>query len=770
MLILGLPLHPSNAVLLPHDYESHAIELLAARYRGDWVPWRRTQSYTAAAAEKLNLSDAFCRSALVRRSVSAHLMEAANSFGGGRVGRLREFARVRPVEFVSIALALLLALQTLGLLALGTGRSGASLSECILVLDNLVALTCAWWAFRRARGIPALFWFLFCMVVVVLLAPTAIQAHDTIFNTVTLSDPNRGLLYCLYGAPILMMLFLPEVHWSSSIKTEVTLDLIQVGIVVSLIYSTFFFLPVQRMMPAEANVRSIGVSDVQSLLLLVAGFVRLQFARTPMARNLLLRLALFLMACAVTTFSGDWIYVHLPSWAPWYDLGWSIPIDVAALIAISWTPSPEPDVQSQPGNFLNFLATNLVLVAMLCCLSVFSERWKEAYGELFTNAAIAASLFALAIRLALTQFHQYREISHRRAAQKQLADSHGKIAGLLEYANRQTAEITQINALSALLQSCASREEAFHLIPERLERLFPGASGTLSVLSPNRTRAEIVAEWGSSTGETPTLPRGHTRETGSLSIPLTAHDEAIGVLILQDRTVTTVDPVPPDANERARFRQLASTVAEHIALTVSNLDLRAALQTQAIRDSLTGLYNRRYMQEALERELHRARRRERPLSVMMIDIDHFKSYNDRFGHAAGDDALRLVAETLMAAVRAEDLACRYGGEEFTVILPECALPQAALRAEEVRTRLRELYVERPGELPEVVTVSIGVAGFQETTGRVDMLLKFADDALYRAKHEGRDRVVVADPDGSDPHRSHQVAPTDESVGEPSTSF
>jgi diguanylate cyclase (GGDEF)-like protein len=227
------------------------------------------------------------------------------------------------------------------------------------------------------------------------------------------------------------------------------------------------------------------------------------------------------------------------------------------------------------------------------------------------------------------------------------------------------------------------------------------------------------------------------------------------VLVLQDDGNPSEGSLPLRSNDLTRRRQLSAALAEHIALTISNLDLRQALHLQASRDPLTGLYNRRYMQESLDREIHRARRRQRPLSVMMLDIDHFKRYNDTYGHPAGDDALRLVGETLVSSVRAEDLACRYGGEEFIVILPECPLPQAAVRAEEVRARLKELYVERAGELPAVVTVSIGVAGFQETTDRVDKLIKFADGALYQAKHGGRDRVVVAAPE---PIESRQEQP------------
>jgi diguanylate cyclase (GGDEF)-like protein len=177
---------------------------------------------------------------------------------------------------------------------------------------------------------------------------------------------------------------------------------------------------------------------------------------------------------------------------------------------------------------------------------------------------------------------------------------------------------------------------------------------------------------------------------------------------------------------------------------LANLGLREALCLQAIRDPLTGLYNRRYMQEFLERELHSARRKHRPLAVMMLDLDHFKRYNDRLGHSAGDQALAAVGGILLRSVRAEDVACRYGGEEFTLILPECSLLQATVRAEEIRTRVKE-YRTQPDQQPTDLTFSIGVAAFDETTDRVDLLLKFADDALYEAKRTGRDRVVAARP-------------------------
>ena len=149
------------------------------------------------------------------------------------------------------------------------------------------------------------------------------------------------------------------------------------------------------------------------------------------------------------------------------------------------------------------------------------------------------------------------------------------------------------------------------------------------------------------------------------------------------------------------------------------------------------------MQEFLDREIHSARRKHRPLAVMMLDLDHFKRFNDSFGHSAGDQFLVAVGEMLLRSVRAEDVACRYGGEEFTLILPECSLQQATLRAEEIRKRLKEYCAQSDHHTGS--TFSIGVAAFDETTDRADLLLKFADDALYEAKRTGRDRVVAARP-------------------------
>ena len=523
------------------------------------------------------------------------------------------------------------------------------------------------------------------------------------------------------------------------------------------------------MLPAEALLHDVTFSDAQSFLLLIAALLRLQFARVAGTRSLLNRLALFLLVCALATFVGDWIDLHHFSIASaWFTLGWTIPQIAAGLIAATWVRPPEHAPAPEPTNFLGFLGTNLALVAMLSCNAWLTDHWKQAHGEFLVDLVLTASLFAFTLRLALTQFHQHQEITQRKAAQRQLADAHLEVERLLADARRQTAEITQISELGSLLHACTSREEIFRLIPERLRRLFPGASGSVFLLSSTRNRVESVAKWGIvpnnqifTPAECWALRRGtiHADHGGlsdshcphllgegpSVCVPLIANGDVIGAFSIQDDDPPHPVPDPDiDAEAFARRRHLAMAVAEHLSLAIANLGLRESLRVQAIRDPLTGLYNRRYMQEFLNRELLSARRKHRPLAVMMLDLDYFKHFNDAFGHAAGDQALAAVGETLLHSVRAEDIACRYGGEEFALILPECSLQQAGLRAEEILKRIAR-STQPDDASAESLTVSIGVAAFDETTDRVDLLLKFADDALYEAKRNGRNRVVIARP-------------------------
>lgn len=192
-----------------------------------------------------------------------------------------------------------------------------------------------------------------------------------------------------------------------------------------------------------------------------------------------------------------------------------------------------------------------------------------------------------------------------------------------------------------------------------------------------------------------------------------------------------------------RAEELAVVFAGHVALAFANVDLRLTLREQSIRDVVTGLFNRRYMEESLAREMTRAERYARPLSVIAIDIDHFKPFNDRHGHEAGDFVLRAVAGVLEKSIRHEDIACRSGGEEFLLIMPEASLGIAAQRAEEVRTAIAELTVSYRGALLRDVTISVGVSAFPEHGDAGDVIVRAADAALYRAKGLGRNQTVIA---------------------------
>jgi diguanylate cyclase (GGDEF)-like protein len=184
--------------------------------------------------------------------------------------------------------------------------------------------------------------------------------------------------------------------------------------------------------------------------------------------------------------------------------------------------------------------------------------------------------------------------------------------------------------------------------------------------------------------------------------------------------------------------------AEQVGLSVANIRLREALRSQAIRDPLTNLYNRRYLEEMMERETRRAVRGEHGLGVLMLDLDHFKNFNDTHGHDAGDTVLRETAAFLLKSVRAEDIVCRFGGEEFVVILPVADVKATQARAERIRSKLRELSVMHQGQSLGTITVSIGVAELPQHGTSPRELLDAADAALYRAKREGRDRVMVAE--------------------------
>jgi diguanylate cyclase (GGDEF)-like protein len=222
---------------------------------------------------------------------------------------------------------------------------------------------------------------------------------------------------------------------------------------------------------------------------------------------------------------------------------------------------------------------------------------------------------------------------------------------------------------------------------------------------------------------------GHRADQTGPSVcqPLIAQGETVGLLYM------TTDTRP----------RLADDVGEMIGLTLANLRLREVLRNQAIRDPLTGLFNRRYLEETLSREVSRVRRKQTELAVIVLDVDHFKRFNDTYGHAGGDAMLREVGSVLNRSFRDSDIVCRFGGEEFVVVAPECSLAAAIQRTEEMRQRVREIAINVEGRKVSGVTMSAGVAMFPADGETPETLFQAADRAVYRSKNEGRDRITAA---------------------------
>jgi diguanylate cyclase (GGDEF)-like protein len=219
--------------------------------------------------------------------------------------------------------------------------------------------------------------------------------------------------------------------------------------------------------------------------------------------------------------------------------------------------------------------------------------------------------------------------------------------------------------------------------------------------------------------------------------------ETLGILHLEYASLANPQTSAATEGLRESQQRLATTVAGQIALSLASLRLRETLRDQSIRDPLTGLFNRRFMEESLDRELQRAVRKNQPLSILFVDLDHFKRFNDTFGHDAGDLVLRSVADLFRKFFRSDDVVCRYGGEEFGIILPESSVENGALRANALRTETKKLQLQYKNHSLGTVTLSIGVAAFPPHGSTSETLLKVADQCLYQSKAAGRDLVTVA---------------------------
>ncbi len=335
-------------------------------------------------------------------------------------------------------------------------------------------------------------------------------------------------------------------------------------------------------------------------------------------------------------------------------------------------------------------------------------------------------------------------------------------------AQARQAAITQVEAshkqvghlfgMTDMLQSAAEHHDANAVLRATAGELIGGFGGALYIFNNSRDRLVLSTSWVCKdsaalpetimVGQCWAMKRGkphinqggakalccehHVSGIATLEIPMAARGENLGLLqIFADGT---------DAEARlAAILPLSSALGDAMSLALSNIALREKLRNQALRDPLTGLYNRRYMEDSLERYVRLAEREGRKVSVIMIDLDHFKRLNDEHGHAIGDAVLREAAAAIVGALRETDVACRYGGEEMIVFLPDCDLDDAATKAEQIRARIESLS----GTHGAKVSASLGAASVPSTSATSADLIRAADAALYRAKHNGRNQVALA---------------------------
>jgi diguanylate cyclase (GGDEF)-like protein/PAS domain S-box-containing protein len=371
------------------------------------------------------------------------------------------------------------------------------------------------------------------------------------------------------------------------------------------------------------------------------------------------------------------------------------------------------------------------------------------------------------VRGAYTLYEDISEQLKSAEAERQHAESLSQLVGELELRTRQMSLLSE---MGSMLECCATTQEACAVVSRSIEKLFTGtSSGTLYLFQSSRNLVETAVHWaGASVSETQFTPndcwalrRGQAQwsscqETAihcphfstkfaakCLCVPMVGMGETHGVLLLEFDHDTDGGSSAGSEEQHESIQRLATTAAGQIALSLASLLLREKLRDQSIRDPMTGLFSRRFMEESLDRELLRASRKKQLVSVLLLDLDHFKKFNDTFGHDAGDLVLRSVAELFRNFFRAEDVICRYGGEEFTIILPESTPQNAASRAKALSEEVKKLKLYSNGEALGAITVSVGIASFPEDALSTHELMRAAERCLYESRNSGPDALTAA---------------------------
>ena len=381
---------------------------------------------------------------------------------------------------------------------------------------------------------------------------------------------------------------------------------------------------------------------------------------------------------------------------------------------------------------------------------LLKQRSSESQDSSVRSLLAGAGYLGLSLIVLIVLFgFLIRDALRRRSFEKQLSVANDHLEATIEALERRGAEAALFKATRDELNLCVTAAEAQACTCRHLQALVPGSSGATLVINNSRSMLEIAATWNNPSsladGFSPDaccgLRAGHLRWRSSghsaincshftgeppenyVCIPLSAQGETLGFVYLTFPTQEIADLA------RSRILQVNEMV-ELAAMTIAGLNLRAKLENQSIRDGLTRLFNRHFMAIALEREVHRALRSTTPLAVLMIDVDHFKAFNDTFGHEAGDTVLREVAECFRQSVRSEDVVCRYGGEEFIIILPETNEETAVERAELIRQAVGKLRVTVQGR---DAAPDFGIHRYRDVS--------LSCSRRYRSGPPGRSRLV-----------------------------
>jgi diguanylate cyclase (GGDEF)-like protein len=372
---------------------------------------------------------------------------------------------------------------------------------------------------------------------------------------------------------------------------------------------------------------------------------------------------------------------------------------------------------------------------------------------------IVMALFE-AKRVAIAQIREHEE------SELILKETGAKLEKGLHAMEQRNREMGLLTEVTSILQSCLTEEEACVSLTTYCKQLFPDAHGTLSLLQNARGTLQTMVSWGHensqksfATNDCWALRRsqyyqvddtsqglvckhlpGHSEgeKYSSLCVPMMAQGETMGLLCLEF-------PHPADTKEEESFSHnqsiLAIAVAEQSALALANIRLRQTLHSQSNSDALTGLNNRRFLSEEFNNILADATAGNKPVSVILIDVDHFKTINDTLGHEAGDMVLQKMSEVFRDFVRQNDIVCRLGGDEFLVVMPDVSLDKACTRAEELRAAVSQIKINKDG-FP--ITVSLGVADFPAHGNTAEKLIQSADEALYKAKEAGRNKTMPSE--------------------------